>query len=87
MRIEYDRHVYDGYNWVYINLPMEEIKKIAIASIKDSVMMYYSCDVGKFLNRDNGMLDIANYDCFINGGFFQYGQEGYKHMPAVLPMP
>lgn len=60
--IEYDRHVYDGYNWVYINLPMEEIQKIAIASIKDSVMMYYSCDVGKFLNRDNGMLDIANYD-------------------------
>lgn len=60
--IEYDRHVYDGYNWVYINLPIEEIQKTAIASIKDSVMMYYSCDVGKFLNRNNGVLDIANYD-------------------------
>lgn len=60
--IDYDRHVYDGYNWVYINLPMEDIQKMAIASIKDSVMMYYSCDVGKFLNRENGLLDINNYD-------------------------
>ncbi len=60
--IEYDRHVYDGQNWLYLNLPMEEIAAMAIASIKDSTMMYFSCDVGKFLNRDNGYLDINNYD-------------------------
>lgn len=60
--IEYDRHVHDGRNWVYLNLPMNEIAPIAIASIKDSTMMYFSCDVGKFLNRDNGWLDVNNYD-------------------------
>ena len=60
--IQYDRHVYDGKNWKYLNLPMEDIKKMAIASIKDSTMMYFSCDVGKFLNRDNGFLDVNNYD-------------------------
>lgn len=60
--IEYDRHVYDGKNWVYLNLPMEEIAPIAIASIKDSTMMYFSCDVGKFLDRDKGWLDVNNYD-------------------------
>ncbi len=60
--IEYDRHVYDGENWKYLNLPMEDIKKMAIASIKDSTMMYFSCDVGKFLNSENGFLDIDNYD-------------------------
>ncbi len=60
--IEYDRHVYDGENWKYLNLPMEDIKKMAIASIKDSTMMYFSCDVGKFLNSDNGFLDIDNFD-------------------------
>lgn len=47
--IDYDRHVYDGYNWTYVNLPIEDIKQMAIASIKDSTMMYFSCDVGKFL--------------------------------------
>lgn len=59
--IDYDRHVYDGSNWTYINLPVEEIKAMAIESIKDSTMMYFSCDVGKFLDRDRGMLDVDNY--------------------------
>ena len=60
--IENDRHVMDGENWKYINLPIEEIKKVAIASIKDSTMMYFSCDVGKFLYSDKGLLDINTYD-------------------------
>ena len=60
--IEYDRHVYDGENWLYINLPIERIKEMAIASIKDNTAMYFSCDVGKFLNRDKGTLDLANFD-------------------------
>ena len=60
--IEYDRHVYDGENWLYINLPIERIKEMAIASIKDNTAMYFSCDVGKFFNRTKGTLDLANYD-------------------------
>lgn len=60
--IQYDRHVYDGQNWRYLNLPMEDIAPMCIASIKDSTMMYFSCDVGKFLNRDNGLMDMNNFD-------------------------
>lgn len=60
--IEYDRHAYDGFNWTYINLPMEDLKKMAIASIKDSTMMYMSCDVGKYLNIEKGLNDVRNYD-------------------------
>ena len=60
--IQYDRHVYDGENWKYLNLPMEEIAPMCIASIKDSTMMYFSCDVAKFLNRDKGFMDVNNYD-------------------------
>jgi bleomycin hydrolase len=60
--IEYDRHVYDGDNWLYLNLPIEEVKALAIASIKDNTAMYFSCDVGKYLNRDKGTLDINNFD-------------------------
>ena len=60
--IDYDRHRYDGKNWTYVNLPIEDIKEMAIASLKDSTMMYYSCDVGKFLNSDRGLLDVKNYD-------------------------
>ena len=60
--IEYDRHVYDGENWLYINLPIERIKEMAIASIKDNVALYFSCDVGKFMNCSKGTLDVANFD-------------------------
>ena len=60
--IEYDRHVYDGENWLYINLPIERVKELAIASIKDNTAMYFSCDVGKFSNSKKGTLDINNMD-------------------------
>ncbi len=60
--IEYDRHVYDGDNWVYLNLPIEEVKALAIASIKDNTAMYFSCDVGKYLLSKKGTLDINNFD-------------------------
>jgi len=60
--IEYDRHLYDGQNWVYLNLPVEKIKEIAIASIKGGDAMYFSCDVSKFLNRSKGVADLKNFD-------------------------
>ena len=60
--IDYDRHVYDGHNWLYINLPIERIKEMAITSIKDNTAMYFSCDVGKFANSKKGVLDINNFD-------------------------
>ena len=60
--IDYDRHVYDGHNWLYVNLPVEKIKEMAIASIKDNVAMYFSCDVRKFLDLRKGTNDVANLD-------------------------
>ena len=60
--VEYDRHTYDGHNWKYINLPMEDIANMAIASLKDSTKLYTSYDVGKQFDRKRGYLDIDNYD-------------------------
>jgi bleomycin hydrolase len=60
--VEYDRHVYDGHNWKYLNLPMEEIEQLAIASLKDGRKLYSSYDVGKQLDRKRGYCDTENYD-------------------------
>lgn len=60
--IDLDRHSYDGEQWTFVNLPMEDIKEMAIASIKDSTMMYYSCDVGQCYNSKTGVLSLDNYD-------------------------
>jgi bleomycin hydrolase len=60
--IEYDRNVLEGENWRFLNLPADEIKTFALESIKNNEAMYASCDVGKQLNKDDGSLDLNNYD-------------------------
>lgn len=60
--VEYDRHTYDGTNWKYLNLPMEDIANLAIASLKDGRKLYSSYDVGKFLDRKRGYCDVNNFD-------------------------
>jgi bleomycin hydrolase len=60
--VEYDRHTYDGHNWRYVNLPMDDIEKMAIASLKDGRKIYSSYDVGKFLDRKRGYADTENFD-------------------------
>ena len=60
--IDYDRHAYDGQNWTYVNLPVDDIKEMAIASIKGDDMMYFSCDVGKSFDRSRGVLDVNHFD-------------------------
>lgn len=56
------KNTIEGINWIYLNLPNEDIKKAALASIKDNEAMYASCDVGKQLNRESGILDPDMYD-------------------------
>ena len=60
--VEYDRHTYDGHNWKYLNLPMEDIEQLAIASLTDGRKLYSSYDVGKQLDRKRGYADTENYD-------------------------
>ena len=61
--IEYDRHAYE---WEELDVcepsPWDEIKQMAIASLKDNTMMYYSCDVGRELDRSQGIAALDNYD-------------------------
>lgn len=60
--VEYDRHLYDGHNWIYLNLPMEDIEQMAIASLKDGHKLYSSYDVAKMLDRTKGYADTENYN-------------------------
>ena len=60
--VEYDRHTYDGHNWKYLNLPMEDIEQLAINALKDGRKLYSSYDVGKQLDRKRGYCDTENFD-------------------------
>ncbi len=60
--VEYDRHTYDGHNWKYVNLPMDDIEQMAIAALRDGRKLYSSYDVGKQLDRKRGFADTENFD-------------------------
>lgn len=60
--VDYARHSQDGHNWKYLNLPMDEIEALAIASLKDGRKLYSSYDVGKQLDRKRGYADTQNFD-------------------------
>ena len=60
--VEWDRHTYDGHNWCYINLPMEDIAQMAIASLSDGTKLYSSYDVGVQLDRKVGLNALDNFD-------------------------
>jgi bleomycin hydrolase len=60
--VELDRHTYDGHNWKYVNLPMDDIEQMAIATLKAGHKLYSSYDVGKMLDRKRGYADTENFD-------------------------
>ena len=60
--VEYDRHTYDGHNWKYVNLPMDDIEQMAIQALKAGHKLYSSYDVGKQLDRKRGYADTENFD-------------------------
>ena len=60
--VENYRNTQEGSNWHYVNLPNDDIKEFCIASIKDNQALYASCDVGKQLRREVGILDVDNFD-------------------------
>lgn len=58
--VDRSRHVSEGVNWIYVNLPADRIKEIAIASLKDRRPLYFSCDYRKFNKK--GLSDMDNFD-------------------------
>lgn len=91
--VENYRNVQEGENWHYVNLPNNEIKQFCIASIKNNEAMYASCDVGKQLRREFGVLDVDNfnYEAVYNVPFnldkkqrIQTGDSGSTHGMALI---
>lgn len=54
-------NVKEGRPVRYLNLPIEELKKAAIAQMKDGSPVWFGCDVGKCSSRDEGLLDLNTY--------------------------
>ncbi len=51
-------NVKEGRPVKYLNLPIEDLKKAAIAQLKDGQPVWFGCDVGKCSSRDGGIMDL-----------------------------
>jgi bleomycin hydrolase len=62
--VNYLGNVVGGEIIKYLNVPVETLKKAAIAQIKDGLPVWFGNDVGKHLDRDLGVmdLDLFQYD-------------------------
>ena len=55
-------NVKEGRKVRYVNLPIDELKKAAIAQMKDGDPVWFGCDVGKSSERSQGVMDTALFD-------------------------
>jgi len=59
----------------YLNLPIERLKELAIASLKDGHALWFACDVLKCSDRKDGLLSksLFEYDKLISSPLFSDG--------------
>lgn len=55
-------NVKEGHIVRYLNLPIEDLKKAAIAQLQSGSPVWFGSDVGQFSESENGVLDTALYD-------------------------
>jgi len=54
--------VIEGEKQGYYNLPIEEIVKFVVASIKDNTPVEIDCDVNQYLHSDENLFDLQCFD-------------------------
>ncbi len=60
--VKYLGNVVEGQIIQYLNVPIEELKKAAVKSIKNDEAVWFGCDVGKMFHRDLGVMIEGLYD-------------------------
>ncbi len=46
----------------YLNLPPDELKRVAIAQLKDGLPVWFGCDVDQSFTREDGIMDLDVID-------------------------
>ncbi len=86
--IKYLGNVIEGQEIKYLNVSIEEMKKMAIKSIKNEEAVWFGCDVGKMFHRDLGVMynGLYKYDLLFGIDFnmdkatkLEYGDSQMTH--------
>jgi bleomycin hydrolase len=60
--VSYLGNVVGGRPVLYLNLPVENLKRMALAQLKDGEVVWFGSDVGQWSEREHGLLDPAVSD-------------------------
>lgn len=61
-QVPYTCSVLEHGPYTFLNVTLEELKKVTIASIKDGAPVWFGCDVGRYSDRKKGILDSELFD-------------------------
>jgi bleomycin hydrolase len=69
--VKYLGNVTEGREVLYLNLKINELKKLTISQLKNGETVWFGCDVGQMLERKSGILDssIYNYEEALDTAF------------------
>lgn len=64
-QIDMDRDIVERPNLTFANLPLGELKSMALASLLGGEPVWFGCDVGKehYRDEDMGLMDVGIIDC------------------------
>ena len=60
--VSYLGNIKGGRDVAYLNLPAEELKRMAIAQMKDGNAVWFGSDVGQSSSREGGLMDLDVHD-------------------------
>lgn len=63
--IKFLGNVVGGEPIAYVNVDLTTMKAAAIAQIRDGSPVWFGCDVGKYLNRELGTMDLEMFSYFL----------------------
>ena len=86
--VDFLGNVIEGNPIKYLNVESDIMKKAAIKSIKDNNPVWFGCDVGKYFNRELGVMDdkLFDFELFYGTNFeltkkdrLEYGESQMTH--------
>lgn len=60
--VKYLGNVSGGRPVRYLNLRSSDLKEAAVKQLKEGKPVWFGCDVGKWSNKNNGIMDLDSYD-------------------------
>ena len=60
-RVEGSRGAYDGSDWTFLNLPMEELEAIGIKSLAAGERFYFTADTDAYSDKPAGVYSLDTY--------------------------